>query len=612
MHWKFALLIIYQIPIICTQKPVVNSTAITSNLTKANLEGSKNPENVPKATHVNATLLLSPGNSTRANPRNITNTNLGNSTKPNPGNSTKSNLEQATNLNATLLNETKLVNVSSPKTRMNAGPRRTNVLIPQIISRSHGGLHNISNHRVCNSLSDVFDNCMAQVILAIRQCSDVNDFAEGNCSAHIILPGKTRPWQKKVPHKRKKKILHHRKRKCKSVDEVLRGECPTELIPNLKECNSVKDFAKENCRAELILDHKCQSVNELMKEECGAQILPSSECTSVDQFANGNCLAELLSDEPESLEQCQNIDDMMTGNCMVEIIPIKSKRQCNNTAQFANGACSAQLIPAVMCENTEDFARGTCAGQLLLGQICESLTEMSLGNCSTELLLANKCRDISEFSLGECAAETIPGYQGTCDDFTMLDERESCTASIIAVDKKCVWGQPCEKPNQEICRTCSSPVQVDHYTKLAPKSYCEGDLSLKTVHGLKCKVKNGTSSCMVGGEGYSFCDTEFLFFRAGHWQDWDLCSLCTETDRMTPLTAHGLSCDGECSSKWNNKEIASPRCRVKERLENDPEFDYCTTCDSTLDGGCANITQIDDRPGKDVKQFGFGDGVTVK
>ena len=22
-----------------------------------------------------------------------------------------------------------------------------------------------------------------------------------------------------------------------------------------------------------------------------------------------------------------------------------------------------------------------------------------------------------------------------------------------------------------------------------------------------------TSSCMVGGEGYSFCDTEFLFFR---------------------------------------------------------------------------------------------------
>ena len=130
------------------RKPVVNSTAITSNLTKANLERSKNPENVPKATHVNATLLLSPGNSTRANPRNITNTNLGNSTKPNPGNSTKSNLEQATNLNATLLNKTKLVNVSSPKTRMNAGPRRTNVLIPQIISRSHGGLHNISNHRV--------------------------------------------------------------------------------------------------------------------------------------------------------------------------------------------------------------------------------------------------------------------------------------------------------------------------------------------------------------------------------------------------------------------------------------------------------------------------------
>ena len=144
------------------RKSGINSTTKTSNLTKANLESSKNPENVPKATHVNATLLLNPGNSTKADLGNIaTNKNLGNSTKPNPGNSTKPNLEQATNPNpgnstkpnleqatkpnATLLNETKLVNVSSPKTRINAEPRRTNVLVPQIISRNHGGLHNISN-----------------------------------------------------------------------------------------------------------------------------------------------------------------------------------------------------------------------------------------------------------------------------------------------------------------------------------------------------------------------------------------------------------------------------------------------------------------------------------
>ena len=128
------------------RKSGINSTTKTSNLTKANLESSKNPENVPKATHVNATLLLNPGNSTKADLGNIaTNKNLGNSTNPNPGNSTKPNLEQATKPNATLLNETKLVNVSSPKTRINAEPRRTNVLVPQIISRNHGGLHNISN-----------------------------------------------------------------------------------------------------------------------------------------------------------------------------------------------------------------------------------------------------------------------------------------------------------------------------------------------------------------------------------------------------------------------------------------------------------------------------------
>ena len=168
------------------RKTGINSTTKTSNLTKANLESSKNPENVPKATHVNATLLLNPGNSTKADPGNIatnknlenstnpnpgnstkpnleqaTNPNPGNSTKPNPGNSTKPNLEQATNPNpgnstkpnleqatkpnATLLNETKLVNASSPKTRINADSRRTNVLVPQIISRNHGGLHNISN-----------------------------------------------------------------------------------------------------------------------------------------------------------------------------------------------------------------------------------------------------------------------------------------------------------------------------------------------------------------------------------------------------------------------------------------------------------------------------------
>ena len=34
------------------------------------------------------------------------------------------------------------------------------------------------------------------------------------------------------------------------------------------------------------------------------------------------------------------------------------------------------------------------------------------------------------------------------------------------------------------------------------------------------------SSCMMGSEGFSWCDTEHLFFRDDHWFDWDVCSLC--------------------------------------------------------------------------------------
>ena len=35
---------------------------------------------------------------------------------------------------------------------------------------------------------------------------------------------------------------------------------------------------------------------------------------------------------------------------------------------------------------------------------------------------------------------------------------------------------------------------------------------------------------MMGSEGFSWCDTEHLFFRDQHWQDWDTCALCSQAD----------------------------------------------------------------------------------
>ena len=38
---------------------------------------------------------------------------------------------------------------------------------------------------------------------------------------------------------------------------------------------------------------------------------------------------------------------------------------------------------------------------------------------------------------------------------------------------------------------------------------------------------------MMGSEGFSWCDTEHLFFRDQHWQDWDTCALCSQADTST-------------------------------------------------------------------------------
>jgi len=105
----------------------------------------------------------------------------------------------------------------------------------------------------------------------------------------------------------------------------------------------------------------------------------------------------------------------------------------------------------------------------------------------------------------------------------------------------------------------------------------------------------------MGGEGYAFCDTEFLFFRGNHWVDWDLCSLCTQDKKDEPLTSRGYQCKGRCSNDWENSENEAPRCEVKDRGDNDPATDYCTTCTN-----CTNVI-VDDRPGSEVVNLPIGD-----
>merc|ERR1719341_2537681 len=132
------------------------------------------------------------------------------------------------------------------------------------------------------------------------------------------------------------------------------------------------------------------------------------------------------------------------------------------------------------------------------------------------------------------------------------------------------------------------------------KTLCEGDGSFKTVYAQRCKAKSdGSSTCMMGSEGFSFCDTEHLWWRDDHWYDWDLCSLCTK--EQGPLTTSGHLCDGECHNNWNNNESLAPRCKVtkNEGETNVPDKDYCTTCEGD---SCPNIITApwDDRPGSQV------------
>jgi len=222
----------------------------------------------------------------------------------------------------------------------------------------------------------------------------------------------------------------------------------------------------------------------------------------------------------------------------------------------------------------------------------ENLEDMANLHCPISLLSKEEsCPDESE------------------DDYLTKLGDSGCLFAILNLEKACgktleeIMSHGCLITLKPLitteCRSCILPLRVDEDTKFQAKKLCDGELSINTVHKQKCVLRSdGKSTCMMGGEGYSFCDVEYLFYRDGQWLDWDLCSLCTVTDTSRALSTSGYTCNGVCTNTWDNSIMQAPRCKVENRGPDDDEYDYCTTCTD----GCPTVV-VDKRPGKDVKTY---------
>merc|ERR1712042_428413 len=222
-----------------------------------------------------------------------------------------------------------------------------------------------------------------------------------------------------------------------------------------------------------------------------------------------------------------------------------------------------------------------------------------------------------------CQGDLVPADEDDseeCTEDSFNDDSDTCSGELIPLP-----GDTCEEGTKDaicgvfeiakVCFTCGGPLRLDNNdTEIQPKKLCDGEGSFKTVYKQRCKVRDdggGLSSCSMGSEGFSFCNTEHLFWRDDHWFDWDLCSLCTMDDEG-PLTTSGHLCTSGCNNRWNNKESLAPRCKVnttiKERglsqlfiVTEDmaASMDYCTTCEGD---SCPNNTTnpSDTRLGSEV------------
>jgi len=344
-------------------------------------------------------------------------------------------------------------------------------------------------------------------------------------------------------------------------------------------------------------------VDEECKEECDLtigcegifrEVPPVPECT-VDSLKDESsvCLGVLeLIEEPATPQPPVNIENcteqsfvMNADTCSGELVPYDALEECDAESFIEdNNDCSGELIAFTdKCTAASfDTENIDCFGELI------PIDEVELPKCDADSF--DKNADDCEGELIKIDEIITPPIK-QCTAQSFKTEYSDCRGALLPI------GGPSVNQSTTTTTTYQPPV-----TPPLPKDLCSGEGSFRTVYGQRCKKNDDDdqSSCTMGSEGFSFCDTEHLWWRDDHWYDWDLCSLCS--DGKGPLTTSGWECKGECHNRWENNESSAPRCEVANGGKGVPNKDYCTTCEGP---GCPDEVSnpSDKRPGNQVGQI---------
>jgi len=386
----------------------------------------------------------------------------------------------------------------------------------------------------------------------------------------------------------------------------------SKLIPNINQCSTI----------DRIIDNNCMVLTTVFAEENGVTVAPGGICLeyqdTINEIVPSVCSVELIN--PALLMNIcpiayDTIDEIVLHMCLVQLIPSNTlicPIQYDTIDEIVMHMCLVELIPvnqmicAIQYDTINEIVMQMCLVQLIpvnqaiCGPEVDTINEIVMSQCLVELIIpgANmicppEVDTINEIVSMMCLVELIISVD--CNKLDTINDLViyQCLIELI-------------KPgDQMMCKPCVGPVRIDGDTTGKPKKLCNGQLSFATVHGQRCKdTAMGGSSCMLGGEGFTFCPTTYLWYRYGVWTDWDVCSLCLEEDLNKPLTGYGRYCEGICDNTHNNREMEAPRCKVVGGAPN--ELDYCTTCT----GSCANPA-VDFRPGNEVKPFFFGEATAA-
>jgi len=250
---------------------------------------------------------------------------------------------------------------------------------------------------------------------------------------------------------------------------------------------------------------------------------------------------------------------------LIEYDDVEPIQECDADS-FINDAsdCSGKLIAFTDTCTADSFDTENvdCDGELI--PITEVVPPEPTEKCDAESFDKNDSDCLGELvKIDEIITTPIPPI-------------EQCTAQSFKTEDSACMGKLLYIGDSATTTTQTTPYQPP-VTPPHPKDLCGGEGSFRTVYGQRCKKNgDGQSSCTMGSEGFSFCDTEHMWWRDNHWYDWDLCSLCSEG--KGPLTTSGYECKGVCENSWNNDESNAPRCEVANGGKGAPLMDYCTTC----------------------------------